>query len=73
MASDGDCRGEPKFQGFALTLNATDVADANKLFGALSEGGQVRLPLTETFFAERFGMLADQFGVSWMILAEKKR
>jgi PhnB protein len=73
MASDGECQGQPKFDGFALTLNAKDVDDANKLFAALAEDGKVQMPLTETFFAERFGMLADKFGVSWMILAEKRK
>ena len=69
MASDGDCHGKPSFQGFALTLMTPSVADAERLFNALEAGGAVRLPLTETFFSPRFGMLADRFGVSWMILA----
>jgi PhnB protein len=69
MASDGYCQGKPSFQGFALTLMTPSVADAERLFKALEAGGAVRLPLTETFFSPRFGMLADRFGVSWMILA----
>lgn len=73
MMSDGDCKGGPqKFDGFALTLNVS-AAEADKLFTALSEGGQVQLPLTSTFFAEKFAMLADKFGVFWMILAAKKQ
>ncbi len=72
MMSDGRCQGQPKFEGIALTLNAKDPADADKLFAALSAGGQVQMPLCETFFAQRFGMVADKFGVTWMILAEKK-
>jgi PhnB protein len=72
MMSDGRCQGEaPKFDGFALTLNASP-AEADRLFAALGEGGQVQMPLTPTFFAEKFGMVADKFGVSWMILAAKK-
>lgn len=71
MASDGRCQGAPKFEGMALTLNAANPAEADELFAALSEGGQVQMPLTETFFADRFGMVADKFGVSWMILAGK--
>ena len=71
MASDGRCQGDTKFEGFTLTLNVA-VAEADKLFAALGEGGQVQMPLTETFFAHRFGMVADKFGVSWMILAVKK-
>jgi PhnB protein len=74
MASDGqNITGQPKFEGFALTLNARDVEDVNMLFTALSDGGQVQLPPTETFFAESFSMLTDKFGVAWMILAEKKQ
>jgi PhnB protein len=69
MASDGDCHGKPSFQGFALTLMTPSAAEAERLFQALEAGGAVRLPLTETFFSPRFGMLADRFGVSWMILA----
>jgi PhnB protein len=72
MASDGYCQGAPKFDGFSLSLNATNGADAEKLFAALSDGGQVSLPLTPTFFAEQFGMVSDKFGVSWMVVAGKQ-
>jgi PhnB protein len=72
MVSDGRCTGTSQFYGFALTLNAKDVADAEKLYAALGEGGTPHAPLTETFFAERFGMTTDKFGVLWMIIAEKK-
>jgi PhnB protein len=68
MASDGRCEGKPAFQGFALTINAKDEKEADRLFAALAEGGQVRMPLTKTFFSPRFGMVADRFGVGWMIL-----
>ena len=67
--SDGDCGGAPKFEGITLTINASNEAEAEKLFGALGKGGQVQMPLSETFFANRFGMLADKFGVSWMVIA----
>jgi PhnB protein len=67
LASDGRCTGQPSFQGFALSLTAADDAEAERLFAALSEGGQVQMPLAKTFFASSFGMLADRFGVSWMI------
>ena len=67
MASDGRCEGKPNFQGFALALNARDAAEAEKVFGALSDGGQVQMPLTKTFFSPAFGMVADKFGVTWMI------
>ncbi len=71
MASDGRCTGAPQFQGFSLSLDAKDDADAKRLFDALSDGGQVQMPLGETFFASSFGMVADKFGVSWMVIAEK--
>ncbi len=68
MASDGRCGGRPQFQGFALTLTAADEAEADRLFNALADGGQVQMPLAKTFFSPRFGMVADRFGVTWMIL-----
>jgi len=68
MASDGESRGKPEFKGFSLSITAIDMAAADRLFAALSEGGQVQMPLSETFFSPRFGMVADRFGVSWMIL-----
>ena len=66
--SDGRCQGDPKFDGFALTITAKDDADAQKLFKALSDGGQVQMPLTKTFFSPKFGMCADKFGVGWMVM-----
>lgn len=72
MASDGHAKGQPKFEGFSLSLNAKDEAEGQRLFAALSEGGKVNLPLTETFFAKSFAMLADRFGVNWMIIAGPK-
>jgi len=68
MASDGRCEGKPNFQGFSLSLSPRDEAEADRLFAAIAEGGQVQMPLTTTFFASRFGMVADKFGVSWMIV-----
>ncbi len=67
LASDGRCSGQPSFQGFALSLTAANEAEANRLFAALVEGGQVQMPLAKTFFSPRFGMAADRFGVSWMV------
>ena len=67
LASDGRCTGKPEFEGFALSLTVPDVAQAGRLFAALSEGGQVQMPLAKTFFSPRFGMVADRFGVTWMI------
>jgi PhnB protein len=68
MASDGHCEGKPSFQGFALSVSAQSDAEAERLFGALSEGGKVQQPLIKTFFSSRFGMVADRFGVSWMVV-----
>ena len=72
MASDGYCKGKPDFQGFSLTIQAPDKSEADRLFKALEPGGQVQMPIAETFFSPRFGMVADRFGVSWMVIAEKK-
>ena len=68
MASDGRCSVQPSFQGFSLSLTVPDEAEAERRFAALADGGQVQMPLTKTFFASRFGMVADRFGVSWMII-----
>jgi PhnB protein len=70
LMSDGRCMGEPSFQGFALSLTAKDEAQAERLFSALGDGGQVQMPLATTFFSPRFGMVADRFGVPWMIYVE---
>ncbi len=67
LASDGRCLGQPEFRGFALSLTAADEAEADRLFAALADGGQVQMPLSKTFFSPRFGMVADRFGVSWMV------
>lgn len=70
MASDGMAQGAPKFEGFSLTIHAKDEPEADRLFASLSDGGQVQMPLGKTFFAKRFGMVADKFGVSWMLIVE---
>jgi len=67
MASDGRCEGKAKHEGFALSLIVGSEAEAERLFRALSDGGQVQMPLTKTFFSPSFGMVADRFGVSWMV------
>lgn len=68
MASDGRAQGQPMFQGFSLSLSVPSDAEAQRLFSALSEGGQVQMPLGKTFYASSFGMVADRFGVSWMVI-----
>jgi PhnB protein len=72
MASDGRCLGKTAFQGFSLSLTLTDEAGAGSFFAALAEGGQVQMPLAKTFFSPRFGMVADRFGVSWMVYVVPK-
>ena len=67
FASDGRCGGAASFQGFALSLTVANEVEADRLFGALVEGGQVIMPLTTTFFSPRFGMTTDRFGVTWMV------
>jgi PhnB protein len=67
LVSDGRCGGKASFQGFALSLTVSSEAEAERLFAALADGGQVQMPLTKTFFSPRFGMLADRFGVFWMV------
>jgi PhnB protein len=57
LASDGRCTGQPNFQGFS-----------ERLFASLADGGKAQMPLTKTFFSSRFGMVAERFGVPWMIL-----
>ena len=71
LASDGRCQGGAAFQGFAMSLTVADAAEADRLFAALAEGGQVHMPLAATFFSARFGMVADRFGVSWMVYVAK--
>jgi PhnB protein len=73
MASDGRCQGETNFQGISLTLTVPDEAEAEQRFTALSDGGQVQMPLTKTFFSPRFGMVADRFGVTWMVLVDSQQ
>jgi PhnB protein len=68
MASDGMSAEPQSFSGFSLSLSARDRAEAERLFAALSDGGQVKMPLGKTFFAEHFGMVADRFGVEWMVI-----
>jgi PhnB protein len=69
MASDGHAKGNPRFEGFSLSISAADAAEAERIFNALAVGGEVRLPLTKTFFSSKFGILADKFGVGWMVIA----
>ena len=69
FASDGRCTGTTNFQGISLALNPKNEAEAKQVFGALADGGQVQMPLAKTFFSPSFGMVADRFGVAWMVVA----
>ncbi len=68
MASD-IMEGQPYegMKGFALTVNKDTAAEAEQVFAALAEGGQVTMPIGPTFWAERFGMCTDRFGTPWMV------
>lgn len=68
MASDGRATGNPKFEGFALSLTVKTEGEADKAFNALASGGKVEQPLAKTFFSAKFGMVVDRFGVFWMVL-----
>lgn len=69
MASDGLGSGKAKFDGISLALSPASVDEARRLFDALADGGQVQMPLAQTFFSQAFGMVADRFGVPWMVVA----
>jgi PhnB protein len=71
LMSDGRCTGSPNFSGIALALSTTTEADAERIFNALAEGGKVNMPMAKTFFASRFGMVADKFGIGWMVLVAR--
>jgi PhnB protein len=68
MASDGFGKGKPIFQGFALSLSVASDAEADRKFSALAKGGRIEAPLGKTFFSSNFGMVADRFGVLWMVI-----
>jgi PhnB protein len=73
MASDGHCGGKAAFQGFSLSLSVRTEAEADQLFTALADGGKVQMPLAKTFFSPRFGIVADRFGVCWMVIVGHKQ
>ena len=69
LASDGQCTGKPTFGGISMALQVKDATEAEKMFAALADGGQVQMPLCATFWSPRFGMVADRFGVWWIVNA----
>lgn len=70
MATDGYNKNDPNFEGITLAISVTSEGEAKQVFDALADGGEVRMPLTKTFFSPAFGMLADKFGVPWMVVVE---
>ena len=64
--------GQAELPGLLAVAQCRDEAEADRLFAALSDGGQVQMPLIKTFFSPRFGMVADRFGVSWMVIVNKQ-
>jgi PhnB protein len=75
MASDCGCEkppAEPIFAGFAFALRVETPEKAEQIFAALSDGGRIQIPLVETFFAERYGIVIDRFGVYWKVMVESE-
>jgi PhnB protein len=75
MASDCGCEKPPTettFAGFSLALRVQTPKKAERFFAALSDGGQIQMPLLKTFFATRYGIVIDRFGISWKIMVESK-
>jgi PhnB protein len=70
LTSDGQGASKPDFSGFSLSPTVSDDAEAEKLFAALSDGGRVLEPMAPTPFASRLGLVADKFGVPWMVASQ---
>ena len=71
MGADAPPQHYSKPQGMTVCLSTDNSADAERFFKALSEKGSVGMPMAETFFAHRFGMVTDQFGIPWMVIHQK--
>ena len=71
MGSDAPAQMYEPMKGIQVTLSVEQPAEADRIFSALAENGSVRMPIQETFWAQRFGMLVDQFGTPWMINCER--
>ena len=69
---DGSGHSQMAFTGFALALRADDIDQAEQFFARLSSGGNVQMPMAETFFAARYGIVTDRFGVTWKVMLEKE-
>jgi PhnB protein len=71
MGSDAPPDHYQEPQGFSVSLSVKDPAEADRIFNALAEKGKVQMPIQKTFWAIRFGMVIDQFGIPWMINCEQ--
>lgn len=71
MASDGFCTGSTNFHGIGIALSLADKPAVERAFAALSDGGQVTMPLAPTFWSPLFGMVTDRFGLCWMVMVEQ--
>jgi PhnB protein len=71
MASDAPPGQQEKPQGFSVSLPIKDIAEAERVFQALADGGTTKMPMQETFWALRFGMCVDRFGIPWMVNCER--
>jgi PhnB protein len=67
MASDAGPADFKPMQGMMVTINMTDIPEAERIYAELSEASNVQMALQETFWAQRFGMFTDRFGTPWMI------
>ena len=72
MGSDAPPERFHKPQGFSVSLHCDKAEDADRIYNALSAGGQVTMPIQKTFWAERFGMFTDKFGIPWMVNCEAR-
>ena len=72
MGSDAPASRYNTPQGFSVSVNVTDPAEADRIFAGLAEGGRVDMPIQETFWAQRFGMCQDRFGIAWLVNCEKE-
>ncbi|HEY3412355.1 MAG TPA: VOC family protein [Armatimonadota bacterium] len=71
MGSDSPPEWYEAPKGFSVSLSAGSPAEADRIFGLLAENGTIKMPIQETFWAARFGMLVDRFGIPWMINCDK--
>jgi PhnB protein len=71
MGSDAPPAHYQKPQGFSVSASVKDVGEGERIFNGLSEGGQVQMPFTPTFWAAGFGMCVDRFGIAWMVNCEQ--